>query len=377
MELFSKDNLTEVESYLTAKAGFLKVPIGGTMELLPLCNMTCKMCYIQLSREQMLRSGRMLSCDEWIQIAEDAKQAGVLSLLLTGGEPLLFPEFDRLYETLTQMGFILCLNTNGTLMNERWADLFGKYPCRRINMTIYGKDNETYAELCGNPHGFDQLMRAVHLLKDRQVPFRFNFTPSKWNYSQVHEIADIARTLDVPLSCGTYIFPNDAERDGLATRPSPEDYADLYLKTAHEHNPTYPMEIIAKSRLFLLKQTAKTRSNDYHCSAGYNGFWIDWKGNLSACGIYRYAPVSLLEHNFMEAWEIMAPKFRDLPVCEACESCPKRNLCAVCPAACYTETGSPCGKPDYLCQATDILIRKMLTYLSEEEREEYKKLLGW
>ena len=377
MELFSKDNMTEVESYITAKAAYLKRPIGGTIELLPLCNMTCKMCYIQKSHAEMRKEGRMLTCDEWISIAGQAKEAGVLSILITGGEPLLFPEFERLYKRLTHMGFIICLNTNGTLVNEHWADLFAEYPCRRINMTIYGKDNQTYADLCGNPHGFDQLMNTVALLKERQVPFRFNFTPSKWNFHQVHEIADIARALDVPLSCGTYIFPNEEERLGKETRPTPEEYADLYLQTAHEHHPTYPMEIIAKSRLFSLKKTAKTKANDYHCSAGYNGFWIDWKGYLSTCGIYRLSPVNLLEHSFTEAWEMAAPKFRDLHVCEECENCVKRNLCSVCPAANYTETGSSAGKPEYLCKATDAVIKKLLSYLQEDERKEYEEFLGW
>lgn len=56
----------------------------------------------------------------------DAK-AGTLFLLLTGGEPLLFPDFKTLYLELRNMGMILTINTNGTLLGESWADFFAEY----------------------------------------------------------------------------------------------------------------------------------------------------------------------------------------------------------------------------------------------------------
>ena len=48
------------------------------MELLPLCNMNCKMCYVRKSKTEMDAEGRMLSCDEWLSIADEAVEAGTL-----------------------------------------------------------------------------------------------------------------------------------------------------------------------------------------------------------------------------------------------------------------------------------------------------------
>ncbi len=169
MELF--EGVSPIENWIINKADAFKLPIGGTMELLPLCNMKCKMCYIQQTKDEIKNQGRMLSCDEWVEIAKSAKEAGVLFLLLTGGEPLMYPEFKRLYTILTDMGFIITLNTNGTLINEEWADFFAERPCRRLNITIYGKDNKTYADLCHSPFGYTQICRTIKLLKDRNIPF--------------------------------------------------------------------------------------------------------------------------------------------------------------------------------------------------------------
>lgn len=117
------DNGTSsIERALINRAKAKKAPINGSLELLPLCNMNCDMCYVRLSREEMEQKGRLRTADEWLEVGRQMKDAGVLFLLLTGGEPLLFPDFKHLYLELRKMGFILTINTNGTLINEDWAD---------------------------------------------------------------------------------------------------------------------------------------------------------------------------------------------------------------------------------------------------------------
>ena len=49
----------------------------------------------------------MLSLEQWLKIAREAKDAGMLFLLITGGEPFLWPQFWELYEALSEMGFLI------------------------------------------------------------------------------------------------------------------------------------------------------------------------------------------------------------------------------------------------------------------------------
>ena len=125
--------------------------INGSLELLPLCNMNCDMCYVRLSARETEAKGGLHTADEWIGLGREMQKAGVLFLLLTGGEPLLFPDFQKLYVELRQMGMILTVNTNGTLLDEGWADFFGRYKPRRINITLYGADDSAYEKLCHYP----------------------------------------------------------------------------------------------------------------------------------------------------------------------------------------------------------------------------------
>lgn len=375
MELF--DGVSGIENMLVAKADMMNVPIGGTMELLPLCNMDCRMCYIRMSKSEMARHGRMLSCDEWLKIAQSAKDAGVLFLLLTGGEPLMYPEFKRLYTELTEMGFIITMNTNGTLIDEEWADFFAKRPCRRMNITLYGKDNATYDELCGNPQGFTQVTRAVELLKERKIPFRFNFTCTPYNIDQLADLYDYAKGIGIPLYFTTKIFPPARKEQGAecSERLTPERCARAHVEGIRITNPGIIMPSYAQNYLKRLKDPIYTWSSGKRCRAAISGFWMNWHGELLPCGMFVEPKVSLLEYSFMDAWKKIAAEFKETPLCQDCETCKKRNVCSVCFANCYTETGTTAGKPQYLCETTDATIELLLQYLPKEEQMEYRKLL--
>ena len=116
-----------VELKLCEKATERLNPINGILELTPLCNMNCDMCFVRLSTQEMQKQGRVRSGEEWISLAKEMCRAGTLFVLLTGGEPLLHPDFRDIYITLKKMGMILTINTNGTLINEEWADFFARY----------------------------------------------------------------------------------------------------------------------------------------------------------------------------------------------------------------------------------------------------------
>lgn len=83
MDLF--DTNTTFERQLFAKAARNRIPLYGVLELLPLCNLNCDMCYVHLSKQEMQSQGRLRSLDEWISLAKQMKDAGTLFLLLTGG----------------------------------------------------------------------------------------------------------------------------------------------------------------------------------------------------------------------------------------------------------------------------------------------------
>ena len=193
------ETATTVERQLLERARHTHTPINGSLELLPICNMNCDMCYVRLSREEVQALGGLHTADEWIAVGQQMKEAGVLFLLLTGGEPLLFPDFKRLYLELRSMGFIITINTNGTLVDEEWADFFGRNKPRRVNITLYGANEEEYSRLCHYPAGFEKTVRGIRLLRQAGVDVKISCSVTKVNQYSLKQIFALGDELDAPV----------------------------------------------------------------------------------------------------------------------------------------------------------------------------------
>ena len=122
-----QEGLYQIKQVLTARAAGKKVPISGAFELTPRCNFRCKMCYVRLDPEQMAPIGRERTAAQWLQLGRQAREAGLVFLLLTGGEPFLRPDFEEIYTGLTELGLSISINTNGSLLDGRMM------PCGMLN----------------------------------------------------------------------------------------------------------------------------------------------------------------------------------------------------------------------------------------------------
>lgn len=351
--------VSTAEAALFARAAAGQIPINGSLELTPLCNMNCDMCYVRLDRGQMEKQGRLRTAEEWLTVAREMKDVGVLFLLLTGGEPLTYPDFRKLYLALRKMGMILTVNTNGTLLNEEWAEFFGKYKPRRINITLYGANDKAYQRLCHYPGGFERTISAVKALREQNVDVRLGASMTKMNSADLPAFFKIARELDVPLNVDTYMLPATREREKAfreETRLSPKEAAALRVMAMREEAGPEEFEII-RSRI--LAEVDRARANPVPakpkpmgCLAGKCSFTINWQGNIRPCVILSAPSVSVFEHGFEKAWRVMSESISRVLLNGTCTACPLRALCHTCAASAELEAGAADQIPEYMCQYT-------------------------
>ena len=142
------------------------------IELTERCNNACLHCYINLSEENKKAKARELSTAAWRDILAQAAELGALSVRITGGEPLLRPDFQEIYLHARRLGLQVALFTNGRLITPELAALFARIPPReKIEITVYGMTPATYQAITGAPEGYAELRRGVDLLLEHQVPF--------------------------------------------------------------------------------------------------------------------------------------------------------------------------------------------------------------
>ena len=182
-----------LSKYLHHTAAKRGVPLSGTFELSPCCNMDCRMCYVRKSRKEVQDAGGEIPAEKWLSMAEECRNAGTLFLLLTGGEPFLYPGFRELYQELAKMGFMISINTNGTMITEDTVSWLKENPPARMNITLYGASNKTYERLCRNPQGYTQTVNAVRMLKQAGISVKLNASMTPYNISDLDGIAILSK----------------------------------------------------------------------------------------------------------------------------------------------------------------------------------------
>lgn len=355
---------TTIERKMFEIAAEKHIPLYGVLELVPVCNMNCDMCYVRLSREEMEKKGGLCPVEKWIAVAQQMRDTGTLFLLLTGGEPLLYPDFRRLYLKLQEMGMILTVNTNGTLIDKEWADFFAKNKPRRINITVYGASETTYGEVCHYPEGFNRAMKGIRLLLERGVDVKMNGSLAKANAKDAQKIIRIGEELDVPVRMDTYMYPTVRERDcayHFESRMEPEDAGKIRVEVLRKEMGEELFAEYRKRTLCMAEHTPEGKGvpGKMKCRAGKSSFTINWQGEMRACVVLDDPSVPVFETGFAYAWDKVVKGTEEIRTSIKCSQCTLREVCNICAASAVAEGGASDSVPEYLCKYTKQTIESL------------------
>ncbi|MCX5880685.1 MAG: radical SAM protein, partial [Deltaproteobacteria bacterium] len=101
----------------------VRLPLEGSLDLTYRCNCNCRHCWLRIAPGDPDR-GRELSFDEIRNIVDQARALGTHRWSISGGEPMLRPDFPEIFAYLTAKAVSYILNTNGTLITPEIALLF-------------------------------------------------------------------------------------------------------------------------------------------------------------------------------------------------------------------------------------------------------------
>lgn len=352
-----------IEERLCNTATQKRIPLGGSLELLPLCNMNCDMCYVRLSREEMEQKGRIRSGGEWIELAKQMRDAGTLFVLLTGGEPLLHPDFRMIYRELKKLGMIVTLNTNGTLIDEVWADFFAAFRPRRVNVTLYGKDSGTYERLCHFRAGYELAVRGIRLLRERGIDVKINGSLTRENRNDIPQLIETAKRLDVPIHIDTYMYPAGRERDSgfhSNARLDPAEAARSRVEILRSSLTEDEYRLYREKTLQMADSPSPEKPDlSVRCRAGRSSFVVNWLGNMTPCVMLSDPSVNAFENGFVKSWTQIVEKTEKIQISAKCGNCALREVCNTCAACALLETGNYDGVPDYICRYTKETVRML------------------
>ncbi len=349
---------------LHAKAAAAGVPLSGTFELTTACNFNCKMCYVHDGSKDKM------SASDWISLGKKAKDAGMVYLLLTGGEPFLRKDFSEIYTALSAMGLLISVNTNASLIDDSLFELLLKHPPIRMNISLYAVGDSAYAALCG-VSAFEKVARNIKRLKAAGITVKLSSSLTPYNKGETEKLYAFAKEVGVPLQATSYMFPPARVPGKKIDRLSPEEAAACLLTCKEQYLTFEELSAMAAdtAREEELCVNESEMGEGMNCRGGRSSFWVTSDGRMLPCGMFQTEGFSLFDHSFEEAFEktrAFASKIR-LP--RECGGCALRHKCNVCAASCVTESGEFEGKPQYLCQMVKEYLRLLrCKYLNGGEK---------
>lgn len=320
------------------------IPISGTFELTPRCNFNCRMCYVHLKEDQIPRYGKELTAGEWLRIAQEAKDAGTTWLCITGGEPLMHPEFETIWKELTQMGFFITLQTNASLIRGKKADLLAQYPPRHVKITLYGSDDETYEKVCRVQNGFTRADEGIRTLKELKIPIEAVSTVIEQNRQDVQKIA-------------FYAFQNQIRWQPtagvkLSVRNEEDQIERIRISNFNEAVWNRQMKERLEKHPVNIERKPCTYCKDYRL-----GYWVTWNGQMRFCSFMNKPDIPVLENEFQEAWKQLIEYEESLRWPEECYTCEANKICLKCAGALNAECGDPERTSKRFCEKYKKMLR--------------------
>ena len=364
---------SQITTYLHRKGRRLGLPIAGNFELTARCNFNCPMCYVHMTQEQVDAVGKELTSRQWLDIAKAARDRGMVFALLTGGEPLIRKDFFEIYDGMQEMGLLVSVNSNGSMLKGKILEHFLEKPPTRFNISLYGGNNDTYRNMCGLPV-YDQVKESIRVLKEAGVDVGLNLTITQYNKEDLAQIYADAEELNVSVRATSYLYPSvrvNGDQYGCGDRLSWEESAKasvLWDKLRFtEEEFAIRAENMAKFCMAELDGCPVETGDGVRCRAGSSSFWMTWDGKMTPCGMMTTPVTKPLEIGFDAAWDYIREETTKIRTPGKCVGCDYKDICGACAAVYYTETGKFDAIPEYVCRRAEEIVRQ--TQAVYEERK--------
>ncbi len=261
----------------------LNVPFFFLVDPTSRCNLRCKGCwageYAQTDNISFERLDRLF---------QEAKDLGIYWVVMSGGEPMLYPRLFDLAEKHPDMCFMLY--TNGTVINEKVADRMFQVANMSPAISLEGWEEATDGRR--GKGVFAQIMRAMDLLHERGIPFGFSLTITRQN---------------------CYEVMSDEFMDFLINKGCLYGWTFHYVPVGRD--PNFDMMVTPEQRAWLAQQVPRLRStkpiefadfwNDGElaggCIAGGRRYFhINAKGEVEPCAFAHFSLDNINDKSLIE-----------------------------------------------------------------------------
>lgn len=156
------------------------------------CNLLCNHCYMSADGHVL---PDQLTDEECMDLVDRIGEAGVPVVFLSGGEPMMRPNFWEILAAVNAKGVRPTISTNCTFITEETADRLKEHGVRFIGTSMYGPE-EFHDAMVGVPGTHARVIEAIKILRSRDIKVVLKVALTKETWAHIFDIIQLCKDLD-------------------------------------------------------------------------------------------------------------------------------------------------------------------------------------
>lgn len=300
-------------------------------ELTDACNLECKHCASSCSP----KNANYLPFEYIEKTLKSAKKAYGDSFIvaLTGGEPMLHPDFYKIIELISSMELRWGMTSNATLIGNKEAEKLEKYNLGSVSVSIDGLE-ETHDSFRNSKGSFKRALKGIKNLKRTNAILQITTVIHNDNLSELKDIRKLVGELGLDSWRVTPLDPvgRGSEVDDLV--PSNDTMWEILSYIRKERIAgTRPDITIGCAHYHSIPFENEVRDFIFQCQSGRAVASVTATGDIIGCldlpRIPNMVQGNISNDDFVDVWENRYQEYRvDFSSKnEECLKCSERKYC--------------------------------------------------
>lgn len=165
------------------------------------CNERCVHCYFP----DNYRKG-LMPRELFLRILEQCKESNVLSITISGGEPMLNPDLLFFIKECRENNFSINLLTNLTFLSNEMLQEFVKTPLLSVQTSLYSMNADVHDSITSVKGSFEKTKKAIETLYQHDIPMQINCPIMKQNKGTYQDVLNWAREMNIEADSDYMLF---------------------------------------------------------------------------------------------------------------------------------------------------------------------------
>ncbi len=289
------------------------IPVTATLELTYRCPVNCIHCYIDRSA---VSSGNELSFKEYVRFIDEFRSMGGLYLILTGGDPFLHRDFEKIFNYARSKHIAVSVMSSGYGCDKPLLKRISNLGLMSFQATLHGHNSSIHDRFTKVEGSFEKTLDTLRTMKGLGVYVQAAVSINTNNIKHFNQIISFLESEKMNYVFNYEMLPKrTGDRSPVELNISENELSECYSKTG----------ISQKHRL-----SGKLPDNP-PCNAARSLVSIDPSGRVFPCIELRMCAGDIKKENFSSIWKnnSVFQQIRDLKF-ENLVNCPECNLKDLC-----------------------------------------------